>query len=85
VGNGAGVTAKFGIKAIANYHDERIRVMSDGELFNTITYGKNTMLGYGNAIKPEDRWAIICYLRALQRSQHASVNDVPADLKKELN
>jgi mono/diheme cytochrome c family protein len=84
-GSGNGFTSKFGMQAIANYHDERFRVMADGELFNTITWGKGTMLGYGNALKPEDRWAVICYLRALQRSQRASVNDVPADLKKELN
>ena len=43
--------------------------MSDGEIFNTISHGKNTMMGYGDRIQVIDRWAIIAYLRALQKSQ----------------
>ena len=66
--------------------DDRIRNMADGEIFNTITHGKNTMMAYGPRVTVQDRWAIICYLRALQRSQHASAADVPpehqADLEK---
>ena len=57
---------------------DRIRTMADGEIFNTITHGKNTMLGYGDRIQVIDRWAIIAYLRALQKSQGgAVVGDVP--------
>ena len=53
--------------------------MADGEIFNTITMGKNTMMGYGDRIPVQDRWAIIAYLRALQKSQGgATINDVPA-------
>ena len=51
--------------------------MSDGEIFNTITNGKNTMMAYGPNIVVADRWAIIAYLRALQRSQNATAADVP--------
>ena len=52
--------------------------MPDGEIFNTITHGKNTMLGYGDRIQVIDRWAIIAYLRALQKSQGGAVlDDVP--------
>ena len=52
--------------------------MADGEIFNTITHGKNTMLGYGDRIQVIDRWAIIAYLRALQKSQGGAVlADVP--------
>ena len=51
--------------------DERIRNMADGEIFNTITHGKNTMMSYGPNVTVQDRWAIIAYLRALQRSQNA--------------
>ena len=52
--------------------------MADGEIFNTITHGKNTMLGYGDRIQVIDRWAIIAYLRALQKSQGGAVlDDVP--------
>jgi hypothetical protein len=58
--------------------------MSDGEIFNTITNGKNTMLAYGPNVSVYDRWAIIAYLRALQRSQNATVADVPEDRRAEL-
>ena len=52
--------------------------MADGEIFNTITNGKNTMMGYGDRIQVQDRWAIIAYVRALQKSQGgATINDVP--------
>ncbi len=51
--------------------------MPDGEIFNTITYGKNLMGAYGANVTVEDRWAIIAYVRALQRSQLATVEDVP--------
>jgi mono/diheme cytochrome c family protein len=53
--------------------------MSDGEIYNTIVNGKNTMLGYGATIQVPDRWAIVAYIRALQRSQNATIDDVPAD------
>ena len=76
---GNGIASKFGLVAIANLHLERIRKMADGEIFNTITHGKNTMLGYGDRIQVRDRWAIIAYVRALQKSQGgATINDVPA-------
>jgi hypothetical protein len=65
--------------------DERIRKMSDGEIFNTITNGKNTMMAYGPNVIVPDRWAIIAYLRALQRSQNATVADVPDDRRAELD
>jgi hypothetical protein len=76
-GAGDGITSKYGIVAIANLHQERLRVMADGEIFNTITHGKNTMMGYGFNIQVPDRWAIIAYIRALQRSQMATLADVP--------
>ncbi|MEI6491678.1 MAG: cytochrome c [Verrucomicrobiota bacterium] len=78
-GAGNGIAGKFGLIAIANLHQERIRIMTEGEIFNTITNGKNTMLGYGDRIQVEDRWAIIAYVRALQKSQGgATIEDVPA-------
>ena len=74
-----GISSKFGLVAIANLHLERIRAMADGEIFNTITNGKNTMMGYGDRIQVQDRWAIIAYVRALQKSQGgATINDVPS-------
>jgi hypothetical protein len=84
VGLGNGITSQFGLVGIANFHDARIRTMPDGQIFNTITLGKNTMGAYGSNISVEDRWAIISYIRALERADGAPVNDVPADLRAQL-
>jgi mono/diheme cytochrome c family protein len=75
---GNGVAKQYGLATVASLQDERIRQMADGEIFNTITNGKNTMMSYGGNVPVADRWAIICYLRALQRSQNATAADVPA-------
>lgn len=77
VGLGNGVAGEFGLNAIANLHQERIVQMADGEIFNTITHGKNTMMGYGHNIQVPDRWAIIAYLRALQRSRRVPADELP--------
>jgi mono/diheme cytochrome c family protein len=53
--------------------------MPNGQLFNTISNGYNTMMGYAAQIPHADRWAIVLYVRALQRSQNAALDDVPAD------
>jgi mono/diheme cytochrome c family protein len=77
LGDGNGVTKKLGMAAVANLHDPRIVRLPDGELFYVITNGRNTMYPYGGQVPVEDRWAIIAYLRALQVSQLASIDDVP--------
>ena len=82
---GNGMTKQFGLTTVVSLQDERIRKMADGEIFNTITNGKNTMMSYGGNVPVADRWAIITYIRALQRSQNASVNDVPADQRARLD
>jgi mono/diheme cytochrome c family protein len=81
---GNGITKQYGLATVVSLQDERIRKMSDGEIFNTITNGKNTMMAYGPNILVADRWAIIAYLRALQRSQNATIADVPEDHRAEL-
>lgn len=53
--------------------------MPNGQLFNTISNGFNTMMGYATQISHADRWAIVLYVRALQRSQNASLDDIPPD------
>src|SRR5436853_2925055 len=83
---GNGITKSYGLATVVTLQDDRIRKMADGEIFNTITNGKNTMMAYGPTLMVADRWAIIAYLRALQRSQGATVADIPpehrADLEK---
>jgi mono/diheme cytochrome c family protein len=55
--------------------------MPNGQLFNTISNGYNTMMGYAAQIPHADRWAIVAYVRALERAQNASREDVPANLQ----
>ena len=81
---GDGIVKQYGMATIVTLQDARIRGMSDGEIFHTITHGKNTMMAYGPNITVGDRWAIIAYLRALQRSQSATPADVPPEARVEL-
>lgn len=77
-GAGNGMAFRFGLTTVQSLLQPRIRQMADGEIFNTITHGKNTMLGLGDRVQVQDRWAIIAYLRALQKSQGgATSRDVP--------
>ena len=82
---GNGVTKQYGLTTIVTLQDDRIRKMADGEIFNTITNGKNTMMPYGSNLSVNDRWAIIAYLRALQRSQNATMADVPEEQRAALD
>ncbi len=84
LGDGQGITRGYGMVTTASYQDDRIRQMPEGEIFNTITNGKNTMFSYADKLSPEDRWAVIAYVRALERARHGSVADVPADHKADL-
>ena len=80
LGDSNGITKKIGdMPAVANLHDVRIVTMTDGEIFNTITCGKNTMGAYGPLVPPRDRWAIVAYVRALQLSWLGSTNELSAD------
>jgi mono/diheme cytochrome c family protein len=83
--SGNGITKQYGLATVVTLQDDRIRKMADGEIFNTITNGKNTMMAYGPTIMVADRWAIIAYLRALQRSQGATVADVPPEHRADLD
>jgi mono/diheme cytochrome c family protein len=75
-GDGNGITKRYGMGATPSYHDPRLRTMPEGEIYNTITNGKNTMLPYADKLLPDDRWAVIAYVRALQRAQQGTAADV---------
>src|SRR6266498_2558452 len=79
-GDGKGITTKFGMTVIGDLHDATTRKVpqqADGEIFNTIGYGKGLMQGYAANITIADRWAIVAYVRALQRSHLGVIDDVP--------
>jgi mono/diheme cytochrome c family protein len=84
-GDGKGVTSKLGMAVVGNLHDPRIVQQPDGEIFATITGGKNLMQGYASNLAIADRWAIVAYVRALQLSRLASLEEVPAELRADLN
>lgn len=85
VGNGKGIVTQYDYPVIpANLHDQRIREQADGEMFNTIVYGLRSMPAYGYQLNTEDVWSIIHYVRALQRSQNATFEDLPKDEQDKL-
>jgi hypothetical protein len=59
-------------------HLDRLRSAPAGHFFDVMTNGFGAMPDYAGQIKAEDRWAIIAYIRALQLSEHATLDDVPA-------
>ena len=74
IGNGGD---GYGYVPATNYHDDRLRNETDGYMFDVVSNGIRTMPGYAQQIPVADRWAIVAYIRALQRSQNASEGDVP--------
>ena len=84
LGDGNGITKQYGMGATPSYHDDRLRTMAEGEIFNTITNGKGNMLSQADKLSPADRWAVIAYVRALQRAQNGTAADVPPSYKAEL-
>lgn len=85
VGDGNSVAKKIGaMGVVANLHDKRIVEMPDGELFNTISVGKNLMGGYADKLDPEERWAAVAYLRALQLTRLGTLDDVPESARATL-
>jgi mono/diheme cytochrome c family protein len=84
IGDGNGITKQYGMGATPSYHDERLRKVANGEIFNVITHGKGNMLSYADKLSAEDRWAVVAYVRALQRAAHATAADVPPGHKSEL-
>ena len=83
-GYGQGIVTKRSPDLIpVSYHTDALRNQADGYLFDVITNGsQSTLMGsYKHQVRVRDRWAIVAYVRALQRSQHATANDVPPDKK----
>jgi mono/diheme cytochrome c family protein len=81
LGDGNGITKSYGMLVTPTYHDDRLRAMPEGEIYHVITHGKNTMMSYADKLTPDDRWAVVAYVRALQRAAHGSLKDVPAELQ----
>jgi mono/diheme cytochrome c family protein len=83
-GNGIIMTGDYGYTPAPSYHIERLRNAKDGYIYNVITNGVRNMPGYAQQVPVADRWAIVAYVRALQRSQHAEREDVPPSALAEI-
>jgi mono/diheme cytochrome c family protein len=79
VGDGQGIIVEYGLRAPPSFHTPELREEAPGYYFDLITRGTRVMPSYASRIRPEDRWAIIAYIRALQLSQNADVSDVPPE------
>lgn len=78
-GDSNGITKKYGMVGVPSYHQDLYREMPEGQIYHTIRYGKNTMGAYGSKLSIEDRWAVVAYVRALQRAAYATLEDVPRE------
>lgn len=76
-GEGDGMIVLRGFKRPPSLHEDRLRQAPAGHFFDVITNGIGVMPHYRVQIAPEDRWAIVAYIRALQWSQNAGLEDVP--------
>lgn len=80
VGDGQGMIVQRGFPQPPSYHTQRLRQFSDQHFYNVITHGYGAMYSYAARVKPQDRWAIVAYIRALQLSQHAVLADLPSEI-----
>jgi mono/diheme cytochrome c family protein len=84
VGDGDGRIVRRGFPAPPSYHQDRLRDAPDRHIYDVISNGFGVMNRYGDRITPEDRWAIVAFVRALQLSQDAKVAQLPADVQKDV-
>lgn len=83
-GDGWGMVVQRGFQRPPSLHEARLKAAPVSHFFNVITGGIGMMSGYAAQITPEDRWAIIAYIRALQLSQDGRLTDVPVEQRASL-
>jgi mono/diheme cytochrome c family protein len=83
-GDGNGIIVQRGMPRPTSYQDERLRAADDQHVFDVISNGYGVMYSYASRVPPQDRWAIVAYIRALQLSRHAAIEDVPRDARAQL-
>lgn len=83
-GDGDGMIVQRGFRHPPSLHSDQLRSAPAGHFFDVISNGFGVMYPYGYRIVPRDRWAIVSYIRALQLSRKASINDVPEAEREKL-
>ena len=83
-GRGNGMIVQRGLKQPPSMHEDRLREAPIGHFFDVMTNGFGVMYSYSSRIPEEDRWAIAAYIRALQFSQNAEFDQLPAEDQRQL-
>jgi cytochrome c len=83
-GGGQGMIVQRGFPSPPSFHVDSLRKAPAGHYFEVITNGFGSMYSYASRVEPEDRWRIAAYIRALQLSQHATMQDVPENERTKL-
>ncbi len=83
-GTGKGPVVQRGFVPPPDFADDRLLAYPDGQLFDVISHGIRNMPAYGKQIPESDRWAIVAYLRAIQKSRTTKVSELPADMKTKI-
>lgn len=83
-GSGYGMIVRRGYKQPTSFHDARLKGMPHGYYYDVITNGFGDMSSYAAQVKPEDRWAIVAYIRALQLAHDTELASLPADLQQRI-
>jgi hypothetical protein len=78
-GDGGGMIVQRGFSHPPDYTSDRVRSQPLGHYFDVMTNGFGAMHSYASRVEPRDRWAIAAYIRVLQVSRSATINDVPVD------
>lgn len=84
-GDGHGMVVQRGFPAPPSYHQDALRNAPDRHFFDVITNGYGAMYSYAARVPPNDRWAIVAYIRALQYSRYAPASALPDDLRAKLD
>ncbi len=84
-GEGNGMIVQRGFPRPPSFHIERLRIAPVGHFYRVITYGYGVMYPYSARVPPEDRWAIVAYIRALQLSRNAPIEALSAEMGKPKN
>ena len=84
IGDGNGMIVLRGFRQAASFYSEKLMTAPVGHFFDVVSNGFGAMPSYASRITPDDRWRVIAYIRALQLSESARLNDVPADQRTNL-
>jgi cytochrome c1 len=84
IGDGNGMVVRRGFRQAASYHSEKLIKAPVGHFFDVLTNGFGALPRYASRVEPDDRWRIAAYIRVLQLSENATIEDVPPDQRPAL-